>query len=270
MHLAHQTPLRNIKLLLAYDGTGFHGWQRQALQPTIQKVLEAAIALLTQERVSIIGSGRTDAGVHALGQVANFRTHSGIPVEGLLRGLNSILPHEIAVLSATVVPADFHARYHALGKTYGYRLLVSPVRSPLFRHRAWVLNHPLDLDAMREAVGSLVGRHDFRAFQASGGSVKTSVRTVFSCGIEALHLDRPSPPDAKHYIFSIAADGFLRYMVRNIAGTLVQIGLDKRSPADMAQILKAADRSAAGPTAPPHGLYLERVHYDSPPESDTP
>ena len=254
--------LRNIRLTIQYNGTRYHGWQRQIDPLTIQEVIETALRKMTGEQVRITGSGRTDAGVHALAQVANFHTDTEIPIEGLLKGLNSLLPKDIAILAASEIPSEFHSIRDSISKVYCYRILVADTRIPLWEERAWVLNRPLDLASMKEALLPLMGTHDFSAFRASGSSANTSVRTVYLCKIKAVTGEIFPPSGGIHYMFHIAADGFLRYMVRNIVGLLVQIGLGTRSPKDMAQVLASRDRSTAGPTAPARGLYLKHVFYD--------
>jgi tRNA pseudouridine38-40 synthase len=244
---------RNIRLLLEYDGTGYHGWQRQLDAATIQGVLEAAVARLTQERVAIIGSGRTDAGVHARGQVANFRTESAIPLKAFHKGLNSLLPRDIAVLSATEAPPEFHARKSARAKTYEYRILNRPNRSPLNRHYAWWIASPLNLAAMAGAAGFLLGEHDFTAFRASGSDNKNPVRRVLA----ATWQEEPGG----WLSFTITATGFLRGMVRSLVGTMVQVGQGKAPSAKLAELLASGARHLAGPTAPPQGLYLVEVVY---------
>jgi tRNA pseudouridine38-40 synthase len=245
-------PHRNIRLDLEYDGTGYHGWQRQKNLPTLQETIESALARLTGERVMLTGSGRTDAGVHAVNQVANFLTTSAIPLQGFLHGLNSLLPADIAVLAARDVPLDFHARRSARHKTYAYHLLNRPVRSPLHRRFAWHLTAPLDPEALAAAAQVLVGEHDFAAFQASGSSVRSTRRRVLAASWR--HADG-------RHTFTISATGFLRGMVRSLVGTMVQIGLDKRPLHDLTALLATPDRRQTGPTAPPQGLFLMEVAY---------
>lgn len=243
---------RNLRLDLEYDGTRYHGWQRQTNALTLQETIETALARLTGEQVHLIGSGRTDAGVHARGQVANFRTASTLPLKAFVHGLNSLLPPDVAVLAASEVPWEFHARKSARAKTYEYRLLNRPVRSPLSLRYAWQVAPPLALAAMEEAARILVGEHDFAAFQASGSSVRTTKRRV-----EAAEWRR----EGEFLIFRITANGFLRGMVRSLVGTMVQIGMGKRPVAELAELLVRPQRARVGPTAPPQGLCLVEVRY---------
>ena len=244
---------RNIRLLLEYDGTGYHGWQRQSDAATIQQTLEEALRRLIGEQVALIGSGRTDAGVHARGQVANFRTASAIPLQAFHKGLNSLLPKDIAVLSATEAPPEFHARKSARSKTYEYRILNRETRSPLHRHYAWWIAAPLDLAALAGAAAVLPGEHDFTAFRASGSENKNPVRRV----LVATWRDFPGG----WLTFTITATGFLRGMVRSLVGTMAEVGRGK-APTTLADLLKSRARHLAGPTAPPQGLYLVEVFYD--------
>ncbi len=253
--------LRNIKLTIQYDGTRFLGWQVQPQGPTVQGELEKALQRITGEKIVLIGSGRTDAGVHALGQTANFRTSSKIPLDGLLKGLNSLLPPDISVIGAVEVPFEFHAIRDSLLKEYRYHLIVSPFPQPLWRHRAWILRHPLDLASMQRASSLFTGTHDFTSFRASGSEARTSVRTVYKCEVSLSACSLFPDTQGLHYDINVAADGFLRYMVRNMVGVLVEIGKGIRAPLDINKILNARDRSAAGRTAPPEGLYLVKVAY---------
>ena len=246
-------PLRNIRLLVEYDGTRYHGWQRQAEAVTIQQVLEESLERLTGEKVALIGSGRTDAGVHARGQVANFRTASPIPLQAFHKGMNSLLPKDIAVLAATEAEPSFHARKSARAKTYEYRILNRPTRSPLYHHYAWWIDAPLDLAAMAGAAGALPGEHDFTAFRASGSDNLNPVRRVL-----AAEWRRESEG---WLIFTITATGFLRGMVRSLVGTMAAVGRGKAPPVILAELLASGARHLAGPTAPPQGLYLVEVFY---------
>ena len=244
---------RNIKLVLEYDGTGLAGWQRQKDRPTIQGHLEEALSRLTGEAVTVHGAGRTDAGVHALGQAAHFKTLSPRTVEEILRGGNALLPDRIAIRSALEVPPDFHARYSAKSKQYAYDLFVGPVRPALRRHFVWHLRNALNVEAMAEALGRLKGKHDFAAFQSTGSDVQTTVRRM-------LRAEITEPRE--HYVrVSLEADGFLRHMVRAIVGTLVLVGQGEMSPDGFEDILHWGERSRAGPTAPARGLCLREVRY---------
>jgi len=247
-------PRRNIRLTLEYDGTRYHGWQRQKNALSIQAVIEQAIARITgEDTVRLTGSGRTDAGVHALGQVANFITRSTVPRRAFIHGLNSLLPVDIAVLRAEEVPLSFHARYAALAKTYRYRILNRQVRSPLAHTRAWWISHALDAAAMEEAARALPGEHDFTAFRAAGGRPGHAVRRVR----EAIWRVQPTG----WLDFTITANGFLRGMVRSLVGTMVEIGRGKFPPEHLGEVLQKRDRALAGPTAPPQGLFLVEVEY---------
>ncbi len=244
---------RNIKLILEYDGARYHGWQRQKNAPTIQEALETALARLTGEAIRVMGSGRTDAGVHALGQAAHFHTASRLPLSAFINGLNSLLPLDIAVLDAAEAAPDFHARKSARAKTYAYHILNRPLRSPLHMKYTWWIAQAMNLTAMQAAAQALRGEHDFSAFQASGSSIKNPVRVV----TRAEWVQQP--PDL--LIFTITANGFLRGMVRSLVGTMVEVGRGKRPPEDLAELLQTGERRRAGPTAPPQGLFLVEVVY---------
>ncbi len=253
MHNA-DTQLRNIKLVLEYNGTNYHGWQSQSGtgKATIQDALEQAIYALTRERVRTASSGRTDAGVHSLGHVANFLSESTIPPHAWSPALNHVLPADIRVLSSEEVPHDFHARYSARGKIYTYRILNRPEPTALHRDFAWHVNRKLNIKKMKLAAAKLLGRHDFSAFRGSGCTAKTTVRTIRSAIVK------------KSGIFieiTVEADAFLQYMMRNIAGTLVEAGLGRFTPEDVGDMLKSRDRTTAGRTAPPQGLCLVKVLY---------
>jgi tRNA pseudouridine38-40 synthase len=244
----------NIKLILEYDGTNYHGWQSQtgSGKATIQDSLEQAIRTLANEDVKTFSSGRTDAGVHAHGHVANFATASSMPPAAWAPALNHLLPREIRVLASAEVPLDFHARYSALGKTYTYRVLCRRAPTALYRNNAWHVNVPLNVARMRKAAAFLVGRHDFSAFRGAGCTAKTPVRTL-----KALVIRKTG----EFIELSLEADAFLRYMVRNITGTLVEVGRGRFTPEDVKSMLESRDRTRAGTTAPPQGLYLVKVFY---------
>jgi tRNA pseudouridine38-40 synthase len=245
--------MRNIKLVIEYDGTNYHGWQVQPNGPTVQEVIEEKIQIMTRQRVHLTGSGRTDAGVHALGQVANFRTNASIPIEGFHRGLNSLLPPDIVIQSAEEVDLQFHAQYGAKRKTYRYTILNREFPSALMRNYSWHLPMTLHIPAMEEGSRLLTGKKDFTSFQGADADTEDPVREVFRAEWSV------KDPGILH--FTIEADGFLKHMVRNIVGTLVDVGKGKRSPEQFGQVLRARDRRQAGMTAPPHGLFLVEVKY---------
>lgn len=253
--------MRNIKLIVCYEGTGYSGFQTQSHRNTIQDKLEEAIFVLTQETVKVHGSGRTDAGVHARAQAANFETNSKIPVERWCLALNARLPEDIVVIGAEEVPADFHARKSSKRKTYRYSIRCG--RYPDLFARRTLLHHraPLRTDLMRQALAVLEGEHDFTSFCTVRSSVDSHVRTIFETGLvaESCSFDEDGQAGVIH-IF-ITGSGFLYNMVRIIVGTLLEIGEGKRSVSDMESILLAKDRAAAGPTAEPHGLMLWDVKY---------
>lgn len=240
------------KLTIEYDGTAYAGWQRQPNQPTIQATIEDALRSITQTESNVTGAGRTDAGVHALGQVASFQSEKELSREDWTRALNAVLPRDINVLSTEIAPADFHARYSARAKTYEYRILNRRERSALARDRAWHIRGPLDVAAMREAAGFLVGKHDFSSFQGHPTDTEDAC-----CDLMRLDVTKTG------HIVRVGARGdrFLKQMVRAIVGTLVEVGHGKRPAQSLRDILAAQDRRAAGQTAPAHGLYLVRVEY---------
>ncbi len=245
--------MRNIKIILEYDGNGYHGWQQQKLRPTVQQMLEETIGVITREKIKVIGSGRTDAGVHAINQVAHFTTLSNMDADRLFRGINSLLPTDIAIKELKDVDENFHAQHDVTSKVYLYQIYNRPIRSVLYRNYAWHVAYALDLAKMKEAAYFLLGSHDFSSFCATGTDVAGRNRTVTKIDIE-------SNDDGLIRIL-IEANGFLRYMVRNIVGTLVDVGRGKISPAECSTILNARDRRVAGVTAPPYGLFLKDVKY---------
>ena len=244
--------MRNIRIVCEYDGTSYHGWQIQPNGISIQEVLEKKIEIITQEKTKLTASGRTDAGVHALNQVANFRTGSSIGCENLLKGINSLLPGDIVVKDLRDTDEDFHARYSAKSKIYLYKVLNSPVRTALYRNYSWHVRVSLDVGVMRKAAILLKGKRDFSSFCASGCDSENHIRTVIDTSLD-MKGDMVS--------FTIEADGFLRYMVRNIIGLLVDVGKGIVMPARFKEIMDAMDRTEAGITAPPQGLFLREVKY---------
>ena len=244
----------NYCLTVEYAGDAFAGWQIQAGgERTVQGCLVAAVEQITGERVSVSGSGRTDAGVHAEAQVASFALEVAMEPQKLERALNGVLPREVSVRGVCETPADFDALRSALGKRYRYRIWNHPVRSPLRAARFAHVPQPLDLTAMAEGAKSLEGEHDFASFQAAGSDARTTVRTLGRLAVSG------SPGGEVEVIAE--ASGFLRYMVRNLVGTLIEVGLGRRSAASLPGLLAAEDRGQAGPTAPAKGLVLEAVHY---------
>lgn len=246
--------LRNIKLILEYDGTNYHGWQSQAGtgMPTIQETLEHALWNLTGSVTATCSSGRTDAGVHSLGHTVNFKTESTLPPESWAPALNHLLPPDIRVLSSEEVDLDFHARYSAIGKVYRYLILNRRSPTALYRNYAWHVNLRLNMKNMRLAAAHLVGKHDFSAFRGSGCGAKTPVRTL-----KALEIKKRGDIIEVR----LEADSFLQYMARNIIGTLVEVGLGRFTGSDVKGMLRSRDRTMAGRTAPARGLYLVEVHY---------
>lgn len=245
--------IRNFKMILEYDGTAYCGWQRQKNGLSIQQVLEEKIQFITCEKVTVNGSGRTDAGVHALNQVAGFKSTTCLPAEILYRGINGLLPPDIVIKKLEEVAAEFHPRFDARGKIYVYKICNKSLRPALGRNYFWFIRYPLDLTVMKRACDYLIGRHDFSCFCASGTNVKDRNRNVTK-----LNIDKSMDGLLE---ITIEAQGFLKYMVRNIVGTLVEIGSGKRPPEEMKKIIESKDRNNAGITAPAHGLYLKEVKY---------
>ncbi len=245
--------MANFRLIIEYDGTGYQGWQRQKNAPTIQGEIENALKIMTGKDITLIGSGRTDSGVHALGQSANFHCDTRLGPQAFHNGLNSLLNKDIVIKSCDYADEKFHARYDVKSKTYHYRILNRPIPAAVGRHYAWFIRNKLDTDAMRSASMHLKGTHDFKAFEGAGSPRSHTVRSVFRTDI--------AEQDAGYVIFEIEADGFLKFMVRNIVGTLAETGLGKITPEEFGKILLSKDRKLAAATAPPHGLFLLHVAY---------
>ncbi len=243
---------RNIKLLIEYDGTNFRGWQAQPDARTVQGALEQAVLQVTGERVRTHGAGRTDAGVHAVGQVANFLTRSTIPGARFARALTRQLPDDVVVRSSQEVPPDFHARHSATGRVYGYRILCREMRAPLLRFRAWQVPWALDAARMRAGARALIGEHDFRAFAAGLEPDEVTVRELRRIEIEEC---------GGELVLTFEARSFLRRMVRMVTGTLVEIGRGKWAPERSAEILAARENRLSGAAAPAHGLTLQEAFY---------
>ena len=245
--------LKNFKIIIEYDGTRYHGWQRQADDRTIQQEIENALSTMTAGRITLYGSGRTDAGVHAFGQVANFLCQTDLSAAVFQKGLNSILPDDIVIKDCRLVGEEFHARYDVKSKIYHYRIINRNLPPAIGRQYAWFIRRKLDPAAMRSAISHIIGSHDFKSFEGTGSPRSHTTRSIMAA-------DLIEQEDGA-VIFGIEADGFLRYMVRNIVGTLVDVGLGKTSPAKIQQILESKDRTKAGATAPPRGLCLMEVKY---------
>jgi tRNA pseudouridine38-40 synthase len=243
---------RTLKLTLAYDGTRFVGWQRQAAGESVQGLLEDALSRLEAAPVTALGAGRTDAGVHALGQVASASVTFAHAPATVQRALNGVLPADIRVTAVEEAPASFHARFAARSKCYRYQIANTPVASPFTRAYAWHVAEALNRGAMREAAAALVGTHDFAAFKSAGTEVHTTIRTL----TRSEWLD-----EGALLVYEVEGDGFLRHMVRAIVGTLVEVGRGWRPAAQIPALLERGTRSAAGVTAPAHGLLLLRVEY---------
>jgi tRNA pseudouridine38-40 synthase len=257
---------RNIRLLIAYDGSGYRGWQRQRQgESTIQEELETRLAHLCDESISLHGAGRTDTGVHALGMVAHFHTISTIPVQAFYKGINAMLPKDIRILGAEEAPPDFHSRFSALGKTYRYDFFTGTVQIPSSRLYRAHCPGPFEPKRLEAALDLLIGIHDFSSFERSGSRDKNTthgrgaVRTITHASCFSV-----LPNVADCWSIRLTGDGFLRQMVRIIAGTLIEIGQGKRPQEELAEILEARDRATAGATAPACGLFLEEIHYQPP------
>lgn len=246
--------LKRLKLTLAYDGTNYQGWQAQRSVPTLQGVVEEKLSLLTKEKIKVIAAGRTDAGVHARGQVISFLTTSRIPLEKWPLAANSLLPPDIAVLKAEEVRNDFHPRYQARSKTYCYYIFNAPLPDVFLRRYTWHLPEKLDLASLQVAASHFKGTHDFYAFSARGRPVKDSLRTVSCCEVTTC---------GDLILITITANGFLYQMVRKIVGTLVAVGRGKVKPEAIPLLLLCRERGAVAPPAPPQGLFLEQVSYES-------
>ncbi|MCG2677691.1 tRNA pseudouridine(38-40) synthase TruA [bacterium] len=281
--------MQNIRLTVEYEGTNYRGWQRQerlqatGLRPqatgyrlqatgsklqrkTIQGILEEALSKITKERIRVIGAGRTDAGVHALGQAANFRTKSKMTPEEFKKALNSMLPKDIVIKNAQRVKESFHAQFDAKSKYYRYIIYQGSTHSPFLKNYTIYILSKLNLKAMREGAKYLVGKHNFSSFQLSGSSVRTPIRTITKLSVTS-HKSYRSPitdhrsPNSRLISIDCVANGFLYGMLRSIVGTLIEVGRGKISPSKVKEILKAHDRRLAGPTAPAKGLYLIKVKY---------
>src|SRR5438128_4404418 len=252
--------MRHFKLTIAYDGTDFHGWQMQANKPTIQGEIVSVLQQLTQERIILHGAGRTDAGVHALGQVASFRTQSPLSAQEFQRALNALLPPAIRIVGSEEVGPDFNARWSARGKTYRYRLYRGKVVPPMLWRYVLHYPFPLDEEKMRDAAARFVGSHDFASFAASTGSEeddkeRSTVREIYS-------TDLVRSADNEELVFTVRGRSFLRYMVRKMVGTLLDVGRGRLAPGDIDRLYEVKDRSKSGPTVPPQGLCMVSVEHE--------
>jgi tRNA pseudouridine38-40 synthase len=255
--------MRHIRLILQYDGSDYSGWQIQKRERTIQGTIEKAISSVTAEHVRVTAAARTDAGVHALAQVAVFKTQSSLECGVLMKAINANLPHDIRIVDISECEADFHPRYSAKTKSYAYLISFKGAYSVFLKRYSWVIPYRLDHELMREAAVHLIGEHDFSCFRASGCDSKNPVREI-----KEIKILKMSTIDFMGFRFnapfikiSIHANSFLRHMARNIVGTLVEVGRGKISPSKVKEILELRDRSLSGPTAPPQGLFLERITY---------
>jgi len=245
--------MRNFKMTVEYDGTAYCGWQRQENGISIQQMLEEAIKLITGQKVAVIGSGRTDAGVHALNQVSSFKCSTKLPVNKIFMGMNSVLPPDIVVKEMEEVAGEFHAQHDVKSKVYVYKICNQRLRPVLGRNYFWHIRFPLDLERMKKAAQFLIGTHDYSCFCATGTHVKDRVRTITDIEIKTC--------DDGLIEITVEAQGFLKYMVRNIIGTLVEVGRGKRKPEEMKVIIESRNRNIAGVTAPACGLFLKEVKY---------
>lgn len=245
--------MRNIKLTIEYDGKEFNGWQKQPTKLNIQGTIERAIEEITGEKIELNASGRTDAGVHALGQVANFKTNSNIPIDKIAIAINSKLKKSIVIKKAEEVSKDFHSRLSCKRKTYRYVINNSYEGTAIYRNLETHISNKLDVDKMKKAVKYFEGEHDFKAFKASGTSSKSSVRNIYKANLYT---------DGDRIIIELTGNGFLYNMIRIIAGTLVDVGIGKINPDEIENIIKSCRRENAGKTLPPNGLYLVSVEYE--------
>jgi tRNA pseudouridine38-40 synthase len=252
--------MRYFKLIIAYDGTDFHGWQMQANKPTIQGEIVGVLRRVTQEHILLHGAGRTDAGVHALGQVGSFKTQSALSAQEFQRALNALLPPTIRIVAAEEVGPDFNARWSARGKTYRYRIYRGRVVPPMIWRYVLHYPFPLDEDVMRDAAARFVGMHDFASFASSAGTEdddkeRSTEREIFS-------TELVRSVNNEELVFTVKGRSFLRYMVRKVVGTLLDVGRGKLTPADIDRLYELKDRSKSGPTVPAHGLVMVEVQHD--------
>lgn len=244
--------MQTISMRIQYDGSGYHGWQRQSRMKSVQQTLEKTLSKVFDQTIEIDGSGRTDAGVHALGQCISFKVNLTMPIENVRIVVNRRLPNDIYVESVTLESDDFHARYCSIGKTYVYKIYTNEARSPFFDKYYFHFENALDESAIREAMQHFVGTYDFKTFMASGSGTEHTVRTIYRFDLEV---------SENALVFTITGDGFLYNMVRIIIGSLIHVGTGKIKASDIPSILESGDRNRAKYTAPAHGLYLKSVYY---------
>ena len=245
--------MTNFKIVIEYDGSSFSGWQRQKNDPTVQETIEKALSRILNQATSISGSGRTDAGVHALGQVASFNAQTRLDSAQIKKGLNSLIKEPVVIKDCIEMPGNFHAQYSAVSKEYRYHILNRLDPCAVGRSFIWHIKDPLDITIMNECCQILLGIHNFKSFENTGSPRSSTIREIFMARVQQAEDDR--------LIFKVRASGFLKYMVRNLVGTLVWAGKKKITPDQFREILEACDRTLAGPTAPPQGLFLYRVNY---------
>lgn len=254
----------NVKLLIEYDGMNYHGWQRQANLLTVQEVLEEVLGRITKQTVKVTGASRTDAGVHALGQAVSYKSNLQIDETSWVKAINSLLPHDIRIKSAEYVATEFNARFSAKGKIYKYSILNAEQMSPFLRNYAWHIKRPLDIYAMKEAAGYLLGTHDFSSFRSSQCSAKSPVRTLEKIEVTEggkVEGELRFISNTNMIILTFEARSFLQHMVRNIVGTLAEVGRGRFKPTDIKSILEKKDRRHAGQIAPSQGLFLVKIKY---------
>lgn len=258
--------MQNYKLIIAYDGSGYYGYQRQAGYITVQAVLEQALGKLLRQPIKINGSGRTDTGVHALGQVVNFNSDICMPLDNLRFALNNLLPVDVRVLAAEQVELEFHARYSAIGKHYQYKILCADAPTPFWQRYMWQLGHNLDLATMQAAADLIIGEHDFASFRSTGGKPGSAVRSVYRANWRVQELDSSFASlnlaeNYRVYEFDIHGNGFLYHMVRNLVGIMVQVGVGKMNLDEFQQLFMGKKRTSKCVLAPAQGLYMRKVEY---------
>ena len=256
---------KNFKIVIEYDGSEFFGWQKQKNRQTIQEEIEIVLSIILNQKIKINGSGRTDAGVHAYGQVANFHADTSIDPLKLKKAVNSLIKLPIVIRDCTIVDEKFHARYNAASKEYHYFILNQEDPCAIKRQYQWHIRHDLDIQTMNQCCELITGTFDFKSFENTGSPKSSSIREVFFAKIDAIHKNPDKNQDSNKHsnrlVLKICANGFLRYMVRNLMGTIVLAGTNKITPDEFRKILEAKERIKAGPTAPPHGLFLKQVNY---------